>query len=335
MSELLNIKELKTYFYIEEGTVKAVDGVSFSLKKGETLGLVGESGSGKTVTSLSILRLIPSPPGRIISGEVNLEGKDLLKLSDRDVRNIRGNVISMVFQDPMTSLNPVFTVGDQIVETLEIHQDLNKEENFEKALGLLKEVGIPNPEVRVFQYPHEYSGGMRQRAMIAMAIACRPKILIADEPTTALDVTIQAQILELMNLMKKELKNSILLITHDLGVIAEMADNIAIMYAGKIVEYGDVRSIFYNPSHPYTWGLLESIPKLEKQTKKRLIPIDGNPPSLLKLPAGCSFNARCKYTKDLCYKETPVLEPIENSGHKSACHLTSGEIKTARGKKRK
>jgi oligopeptide/dipeptide ABC transporter ATP-binding protein len=335
MPDLLKIRDLKTYFYIEEGTVKAVDGVSFSLKKGETLGIVGESGSGKTVTSLSILRLIPSPPGRIISGEVNLEGKDLLKLSDRDMRNIRGNVISMIFQDPMTSLNPVFTVGDQIIETLEIHQNLNKEENFKKAVRLLKEVGIPNPDVRVFQYPHEYSGGMRQRAMIAMAIACRPKILIADEPTTALDVTIQAQILELMNLMKKELKNSILLITHDLGVIAEMADNIAIMYAGKIVEYGNVRSIFYSPSHPYTWGLLESIPKLEKQTKERLIPIDGNPPSLLTLPSGCSFNSRCKYAKDICYKVTPVLEPVDSAGGKSACHLTPGERKSARGNKGK
>jgi oligopeptide/dipeptide ABC transporter ATP-binding protein len=335
MKELLKVRDLKTYFYIEEGTVKAVDGVSFSLKKGETLGIVGESGSGKTVTSLSILRLIPSPPGRIISGEISLENKDLLKLSNREVRDIRGNVISMVFQDPMTSLNPVFTVGDQIIETLEIHQGLSKEENVEKAVGLLKEVGIPNPDIRVFQYPHEYSGGMRQRAMIAMAIACRPKILIADEPTTALDVTIQAQILELMNLMKKELENSILLITHDLGVIAEMADNIAIMYAGKIVEYGDVRSIFYNPYHPYTWGLLESIPKLEKQEKEKLVPIDGNPPSLLKLPPGCSFNARCKYAKDICYRVVPELKPVHEEGRSSACHLIAEEIRKVRKNKRR
>jgi len=328
MEEVLKVKDLKTYFYVEEGVVKAVDGVSFTLKKGETLGIAGESGSGKTVTSLSILRLIPWPPGKIISGSVELDGTDLLKIPYRDMVNIRGNEISMIFQDPMTSLNPVFTVGDQIIETILIHQKVDKRAAKKRALELLYEVGIPNAEVRFSQYPHEYSGGMRQRAMIAMSLACNPKILIADEPTTALDVTIQAQILELMNKMKEEFNNSIIIITHDLGVIAEMVDNLIIMYAGKIVEYSDVRTIFYHPSHPYTWGLLESIPKLEKR-EKRLVPITGNPPSLVKIPEGCSFNPRCRYRKDICLREVPPLIEIA-PGHSIACHLTGEERKKVR-----
>jgi oligopeptide/dipeptide ABC transporter ATP-binding protein len=330
MEEVLRVEDLKTYFYVEEGVVKAVDGISFSLKKGETLGIAGESGSGKTVTSLSLLRLIPWPPGKIISGKIYLEGRDLLKIPYRDMVKIRGNDISMIFQDPMTSLNPVFTVGDQIIETILIHQNVDKKTARSRALKLLKEVGIPNTEVRFSQYPHEYSGGMRQRAMIAMSLACNPKILIADEPTTALDVTIQAQILDLMNKMKDEFNNSIILITHDLGVIAEMVDNLIIMYAGRIVEHSDVRSIFYNPKHPYTWGLLESIPKLEKRDKK-LIPIKGNPPSLVKIPEGCSFNPRCKYKKNICQIKEPDLVEIEK-GHRVACHLSTREIKDIRSK---
>jgi oligopeptide/dipeptide ABC transporter ATP-binding protein len=330
MEEVLRVEDLKTYFYVEEGVVKAVDGISFNLKKGETLGIAGESGSGKTVTSLSLLRLIPWPPGKIVSGQIYLEGRDLLKIPYRDMVKIRGNDISMIFQDPMTSLNPVFSVGNQIIETLLIHQDISKKSARYRALELLYEVGIPNADVRIDQYPHEYSGGMRQRAMIAMSLACSPTILIADEPTTALDVTIQAQILDLMNKMKAEFNNSIIIITHDLGVIAEMVDNLIIMYAGKIVEYSDVRTIFYNPSHPYTWGLLESIPKLGKR-EKRLIPITGNPPSLVKIPEGCSFNPRCPYKKDICLSQVPELTEIEK-GHKIACHLTAEERATAREK---
>ena len=331
MDEVLRIEDLKTYFYVEEGVIKAVDGISFILKKGETLGIAGESGSGKTVSSLSVLRLIPWPPGKIVSGKVFLDGKDLLKIPLKEMVKIRGNEISMIFQDPMTSLNPVFTVGSQIVETILLHQRINKNKAIKKAIALLKEVGIPNSKVRFLQYPHEYSGGMRQRAMIAMALACNPKILIADEPTTALDVTIQAQILELMNKMKEEFNNSIIIITHDLGVIAEMVDNLIIMYAGKIVEYGDVRTIFYNSFHPYTWGLLESIPKLERRRKK-LVPIVGNPPSLVKLPEGCSFNPRCKYAKDICFKKIPELRVI-SINHRVACHLSLEEASKIRKEK--
>jgi oligopeptide transport system ATP-binding protein len=327
MEEILRVKDLRSYFFVEEGVVKAVDGVSFSLNQGETLGIVGESGSGKTVTALSILRLIASPPGRIVSGQILLDGRDLLKLNNRELRDIRGNEISMIFQDPMTSLNPVFTVGDQIRETLEIHQGIKEQESMKRAVELLKEVGIPNPDIRAFQYPHEYSGGMRQRAMIAMAMACRPKVLIADEPTTALDVTIQAQILELMNRMKEEIHNSILLITHDLGVIAEMADRILIMYAGKIVERGEARTIFYKPAHPYTRGLLESIPRLERREKEKLIPIRGNPPSVLKLPPGCAFNPRCAYAMDVCFRQVPELREVDEPEHLSACHLDLRELR--------
>jgi oligopeptide/dipeptide ABC transporter ATP-binding protein len=324
--DILQVKQLKTFFYVEEGIVKAVDDVSFSLGRGETLGIVGESGSGKTVTSLSLLRLIPSPPGKILSGEILFKGEDILKLSNKKLRSIRGNMISMIFQDPMTSLNPVFSIGDQIGETLTIHQGLDKKERIVKAVELLKDVGISNPDMRVLQFPHHFSGGMRQRAMIAMAMAGKPEILIADEPTTALDVTIQAQILELMNKMKQEQNNAIIIISHDLGVIAEMADKIIIMYAGKIVEYGDVDTIFYTPGHPYTWGLLDSIPKLEKKNEEDLIPIRGNPPSLLHVPPGCSFQMRCDYALDVCRKAVPVLRPINTAGHLCACHLPHDKL---------
>jgi oligopeptide/dipeptide ABC transporter ATP-binding protein len=332
MNNILDIRNLKTYFFTREGVIKAADDISFVLKKGETLGIAGESGSGKSVTALSIIGLIQWPPGKIVGGEIYLDGKDLLKLSEKEMRNIRGNEISMIFQDPMTSLNPVFTIGKQIIETLILHQNLNKKDARERAISLLKEVGIPNPSRRIDQYPHEYSGGMRQRAMIAIALACKPKVLIADEPTTALDVTIQAQILEFMNKLKSEKNSSIIIITHDLGVIAEMADNIIIMYGGKIVEYGDTETIFYNSCHPYTWGLLKSIPSLDGE-KAKLIPIKGNPPSLLKIPRGCSFSPRCSYAKDICFKETPKLKVAEGR-HMVSCHLSQSEIRNIKMKQK-
>lgn len=328
--KILTVKNLKTQFKTEEGTVKAVDDVSFSLNYGETLGIVGESGSGKTVTALSILRLIPSPPGRIVSGEIQFEDRNILSLSNKELRSIRGNSISMIFQDPMTSLNPVFTIGNQISETLEIHQGLDGKKKIDEAIKLLKLVGIPTPGSRVFQYPHQYSGGMRQRAMIAMALACKPKILIADEPTTALDVTIQAQILELMNNLKKELKNSMIIISHDLGVIAEMADKVLIMYAGKVVEYGKVDDVFYNPCHPYTKGLLFSIPKLDEK-EEYLSPIKGSPPSLLNVPQGCSFSVRCEEASEKCFKIIPSLLPATKENHLCACHFLQDRV-LAKGK---
>lgn len=332
MEKILEVKNLSTHFFTEEGIIKAVDNITFSLSRGETLGIAGESGSGKTVTSLSILRLIPWPPGKIVSGKIIFEDNDLLKISDRQIRSIRGNRISMIFQDPMTSLNPAFSIGNQIIETLMLHQKLNKIEAREKAIKLLEDVGIPNPKQRIDQFPHEYSGGMRQRAMIAMALACNPDILIADEPTTALDVTIQAQILKLMNKIKSEMDSSIIIITHDLGVIAEMADNVMIMYAGKVIEYADVEGIFYNSMHPYTWGLLESIPQIDEE-KEKLIPIKGNPPSLLSLSRGCSFSPRCKYAKEVCFEIKPELKIIEGN-HSSACHLANDEIQKIKKNKK-
>ncbi|MDI6706720.1 MAG: ABC transporter ATP-binding protein, partial [Bacillota bacterium] len=269
MSEkVLEVKGLKTYFYTDDGVVPAVDGVDFEIRKGETLGIVGESGCGKSVTSLSVMRLIPSPPGKITEGQIIFKGKDIVKLSEDEMRKIRGNDISMIFQEPMTSLNPVYTIGDQISEALMLHQGMNKEQALNKSIEMLSLVGIPLPEQRVHEYPHQLSGGMRQRVMIAMALACNPEILIADEPTTALDVTIQAQILELMKDLKDRLDAAIMLITHDLGVIAEVAENVLVMYAGKVVEYSDVMSIFKNPKHPYTKGLLNSIPKLNETREK-------------------------------------------------------------------
>ncbi len=317
---LLRVKDLKTYFYTQDGVVKAVDGISFELARGETLGIVGESGSGKSVTALSILKLIPDPPGKIVSGEIYLDGMDIVALKEKEMQQVRGNEIAMIFQDPMTSLNPVFTIGNQIMETIMLHQRLNKKVAREKTVELLRSVGIPNPEQRIDGYPHQFSGGMRQRAMIAMALSCNPKILIADEPTTALDVTIQAQILQLMNEIKERTNSSIIIITHDLGVIAEMADNIIIMYGGMVVEYSDVNTIFYNSHHPYTWGLLRSIPRLDEVKRERLIPIPGIPPSLIHVPPGCPFSPRCRYAKDICFKVTPELKNIGRF-HKVACYL--------------
>lgn len=319
-NEILKITGLKTHFFTGDTPVKAVDGVNLVVDKGQTLGIVGESGSGKSVTSMSIMRLIPNPPGKIVAGEILFEGRDLLKLSEKEMREIRGNDISMIFQDPMSALNPSFTVGNQIAEAIRLHQKLDKKKALEKAIEMLKLVGIPEPGQRVKQYPHEFSGGMRQRAMIAMGLSCNPKLLIADEPTTALDVTVQAQILNLMKKLQKEFNTAIIMITHDLGVVAETCDNVAVMYAGKCIEYTDVYTLFKKPLHPYTFGLLASQPKLDRVNKEKLTPIKGNPPDLRNLKTGCSFAPRCEYAKDICRKDMPELVEIEK-GHKIACHF--------------
>ncbi|MFW6268649.1 MAG: ABC transporter ATP-binding protein [Bacillota bacterium] len=315
--KIIDVDNLKTYFYTEEGVVKAVDGVDFEIYPGETLGVVGESGCGKSVTSLSIMGLIESPPGKIVDGKIIYNDRDLTTLSQPQMREIRGNDISMIFQEPMTSLNPVYTIGDQIAEAMLMHQDISKKEALNKSVELLSKVGIPSPEQRVKEYPHQLSGGMRQRVMIAIALACDPALLIADEPTTALDVTIQAQILELMEDLKQRFNMSIMLITHDLGVIAEVTDRVAVMYAGKIVEYTDIYSLFKNPEHPYTWGLMNSIPKL-KQDTDRLEAIPGAVPSPLELPEGCKYNTRCMLADEKCKAREPEIEEI-NSGHKIRC----------------
>jgi oligopeptide/dipeptide ABC transporter ATP-binding protein len=308
---LVSVENLKTYFYTEDGTVPAIDGVSFEVKKGETLAIVGESGSGKSVTSLSIMRLIPSPPGKILEGDIKFQGESLLTKSEKEMRSIRGNRISMIFQEPMTSLNPVYKVGDQISETIILHQKKNKKEALTEAINLLNLVGIPEPERRINQYPHELSGGMRQRVMIAIALACHPELLIADEPTTALDVTIQNQILQLMKNLKQKSNMSIMLITHDLGVVAEMADRVVVMYSGQVVEQGDVFTIFENPKHPYTEGLLKSMPSADKRVGK-LYAIDGVVPNPLNLPPGCRFAERCEYATALCHQEMPQIQQIND-----------------------
>ena len=316
-NKILEVKNLRTYFYTDDGVVKAVDGVSFDLKKGETLGIVGETGCGKSVPALSILRLIPQPMGKIVEGEIIFDGKDLLKLGHKELQNFRGNRISMIFQDPMTSLNPVYTVGNQVIESLVVHRKLSKEEARRESLKLLEMVGIPEPKRRFASYPHEFSGGMRQRVMIAMAIANSPSVLIADEPTTALDVTIQAQILELMDELKHKTNSSIIIITHDLGVVAKYANRVMVMYAGKPVEFSNVDNIFYKPMHPYTIGLMKSITRLDEEKRKKLKPIEGLPPSLIDLPKGCIFRARCKYVGDNCKREYPPLVEIEKDHHVS------------------
>ena len=322
---LLSIEDLRTYFYTEAGVVKAVDGVSFSIEKGKTLGVVGESGSGKSITAMSILQLIPSPPGRIAGGRIMFEGVNLLEKTPEEIRKIRGNEISMIFQDPMTSLNPVLTVGEQLIEVIVLHQKLDQKAAREKAAEMLGLVGISDPDKRLKAYPHEFSGGMRQRAMIAMALSCNPKLLIADEPTTALDVTIQAQILELMNDLKAKLNTSIMMITHDLGVIAEICDDVVVMYAGKPVEYADVETIFASPQHPYTWGLLASLPKVEGENRQRLEAIEGLPPDLRNMPPGCPFAPRCPKAVEICFREQPVSREIVQ-GHSVACHLTGSKL---------
>ncbi|MEP0806991.1 MAG: ABC transporter ATP-binding protein [Chloroflexota bacterium] len=319
---LLEVKGLKTYFHTEDGIVRAVDGVDFEVYPGEVLGLVGESGCGKSVTSLSIMRLI-AKPGRIEAGQILFDGEDLLEFSEEEMIKVRGNRISMIFQQPQTALNPVFKVGDQLAEVLNIHQDLGKEEGWKRAIELLRMVGVPDPERRVEAYPHELSGGMAQRVMIAMALACVPELLIADEPTTALDVTIQAQILDLIRDMRKEMNTAVILITHDLGVVAEMAERVAVMYAGEIVEQTDVYRLFDEPLHPYTQGLIGSIPVLG-EVKERLEVIPGSVPNLINLPPGCRFAPRCqarlKYNLAICTEQKPELEEVK-AGHKVRCWL--------------
>jgi oligopeptide/dipeptide ABC transporter ATP-binding protein len=318
---LLSVKDLVTSFRTDEGPLRAVDGVSFDVPEGKTLGVVGESGCGKSVTSLSILRLIPSPPGRIESGAIEFKGRDLLKLREREMQEVRGNEISMIFQEPMTSLNPVYTVGAQIIEAIRLHQKKSRGEARARAIEMLRMVGIPSPETNVDSYPHELSGGQRQRVMIAMALACEPKLLIADEPTTALDVTIQAQILELLRKLQKQLGMSVLLITHDLGVVAEYTDHVVVMYAGKVVESAPVRELFARPRHPYTKGLLGSVPAFERRgdgPRKKLPTIEGMVPDLRKLPPGCRFADRCAMAKDACTREEPALVEV-SPDHSSRC----------------
>jgi peptide/nickel transport system ATP-binding protein len=317
---LLEVKNLKTQFRTDDGTFLAVDDISFSLEKGKTLGIVGESGCGKSVTSLSIMRLIPTPPGKIVGGEILFNGKNLLAISEEEMRKIRGNEIAMIFQEPMTSLNPVFTCGYQIAEAIALHQKgLNSKQVREKTIDMLKLVGIPEPDKRVDEYPHQLSGGMRQRVMIAMALSCNPSLLIADEPTTALDVTIQAQILELVRKLQREFNASMILITHDLGVVAETCDFVAVMYAGRIVEYGAVEDIFYRPRHRYTKGLLDSIPHFETGHRRdRLETIKGLVPNLLNIPKGCRFNDRCNFAQEDCRSKDPELIKFEGV-HEAAC----------------
>lgn len=315
---LLEVKNLQTYFFTDDGVAKSVDNVSYTVDKKETLGVVGESGCGKSVTALSIMRLIPNPPGRIVGGEILFEGRNLLTLQEEEMRKIRGNKIGMIFQEPMTSLNPVFTVGNQIEESILLHQNVSKEEAKNRAIEMLKKVGIPAPEQRYKEYPHQLSGGMRQRVMIAIALSCNPAILIADEPTTALDVTVQAQILELINGLQETLGMGVILITHDLGVIAETADKVAVMYASHIVEYSKVDEIYFNPMHPYTVGLLGSIPKLNIESE-RLMTIEGTVPVPTNYPQGCNYAARCSFATPKCLSEEPQLVEVE-PGHMVACH---------------
>ncbi|MBM12811.1 MAG: peptide ABC transporter ATP-binding protein [Chloroflexi bacterium] len=318
MATLLEVKDLRTHFFTMDGVVKAVDGVSYDLEEGETLGLVGESGCGKSVSALSVMRLIPNPPGRIVSGEIILDGEDILKVNMEDMRDIRGAKISMVFQEPMTSLNPVLTVERQLTETLQLHMGMSKDEARKEGVNLLSRVGIPDPEGRIKQYPHQFSGGMRQRVMIAMALSCNPRLIIADEPTTALDVTIQAQILDLMKSLTTEFGVALIVITHNLGVVARYADRVNIMYAGKVIERGNALEIYANPRHPYTVGLLRSVPRLDLPRRAKLDPIEGQPPDLINLPTGCSFRARCRWAVDKCATDEPPLMET-NEGHLSAC----------------
>jgi len=324
---LLEVKDLRVGFKTDDGFVGAVNGLSYSVESGATLGIVGESGSGKSVNALSIMRLIPMPPGRIDGGSVTLRGENLLAKSEREMRKIRGKDIAMIFQDPMTSLNPVLTVGDQISEAVQLHLRLGKRDALTKTIDMLRLVHIPLPEKRVREYPHQLSGGMRQRIMIAMALSCDPDVLIADEPTTALDVTIQAQIIALMNEMQQRLGSAIVLITHDLGVVAETCKYVLVMYAGNLVEYGTAEQIFGAPKHPYTMGLLESLPRLDEREHTRLVPIEGQPPNLLRLPTGCSFAPRCKYRMPICDTPTPLYD--FGAGHIARCFLyddrTEGE----------
>ena len=328
---LLEINGLSTHFFTHAGVVKAVNGVSFTLDRGETLGIVGESGSGKTVAALSLMRLVPDPPGKIVAGELLLRGRDLRTISDDEMRAVRGNDIAMIFQDPMTSLNPVFKIGTQVAEAIMLHQGKTKREAWQMAAELLAKVGIADAAARVNQYPFEFSGGMRQRAMIAIAISCNPDILIADEPTTALDVTIQAQIIDVVREMQAEYDSGVILITHDLGVVAQISDKVMVMYGGRTVEHGPVDEIYYNPHHPYTWGLLGSLPRLDAAEKIRLTPIKGQPPNLLLLPEGCPFAGRCPYERQECRGAFPEHE-IVGEGHGVHCWIPVDERVALRAK---
>lgn len=316
---LLKVNDLEVSFFTHAGEVKAVRKVSYDLKYGEAMGIVGESGSGKSVSSYALMGIIPEP-GKILNGSINFEDKDITKLSEAEMLKLRGKEVGMIFQDPMTSLNPVFTVGSQIDESLKKHTNLDKKQREKRIIELFELVGINQPEKRLKQYPHEFSGGMRQRVMIAMALACNPKLLIADEPTTALDVTIQAQIIELLKELKEKINMSIIFITHDLGVISEICDKVAVMYAGNIIERGSIDDIFYNPKHPYTLGLLKSIPKINADEHERLIPIEGNPVDLINPPKGCAFAPRCDYCMNICMEKVPPVYSV-GEGHESSCWL--------------
>jgi len=324
---LLEVRDLRIHFPTEDGLVKAVDGVSFTLERGRTLGIVGESGSGKSVTSMGIMGLHQGTKAQI-TGNILLDGEELVGAPAARIRNLRGNKMAMIFQDPLSSLHPYYRVGDQIVEAYRIHNDVSKQAARKHAIDLLSRVGIPQPEVRVDDYPHQFSGGMRQRVMIAMALCCDPELLIADEPTTALDVTVQAQILDLISDLQSEFGSAVIMITHDLGVVAELSDDILVMYAGRVVEYGSAAQIFGRPSHPYTWGLLSSMPRLDRERTSRLVPIPGTPPSLIRVPAGCPFHPRCRYghlNGGRSETEVPQLRETEDTGHLVACHLTAAE----------
>jgi oligopeptide transport system ATP-binding protein len=325
MPKLLEVKNLKTQFFTQDGVVHAVNGISYHVNSGETVAIVGESGSGKSVGVMSLIRLIPQPPGKIVDGEVLFDGVDLLKVKEEQLRAIRGNRIAMIFQDPMTSLNPVLTIGRQITEAIELHLHMNKEQARQRAVQLLEMVGIPGASARLDDYPHQFSGGMRQRVMIAMGLSCDPQLLIADEPTTALDVTIQAQIVDLVRRLQDELGMAIIWITHDLGVVAGMADRVLVMYSGFIVEEGNVNDIYANPRHPYTLGLLRSIPRLDLGRQKRLIPIDGLPPDLLEPPTHCPFAPRCSFVEEGCWQANPTLKEV-TPGHKAACWVDISSI---------
>jgi oligopeptide transport system ATP-binding protein len=320
MTTLLEVKNLKTQFFTQDGVVHAVNGISYTLDEGETLGIVGESGCGKSVGVMSLIRLIPTPPGKVVDGHALFEGRDLIKMSDDEIRSVRGNKISMIFQDPMTSLNPVLTIGRQIGEALELHLGMDKKQARARTVELLELVGIPMAADRIGDYPHQFSGGMRQRAMIAMGLSCNPQLLIADEPTTALDVTIQAQILDLVKRLRDELGMAMIWITHDLGVVAGLANRVIVMYAGYIVEEAPVKDLYAHPRHPYTLGLLGSLPRLDEDRPEKLKSIEGLPPDLINLPAGCPFYERCNYRIDVCIKEMPALKNV-GLNHQTACHV--------------
>jgi len=317
---LLDVRHLSTHFKSRHGTIKAVDDISFDLHEGETLGIVGESGCGKTVSALSLMRLIPDPPGRIVSGEILLEGRDLLQLSEKEMCDIRGNQMAMIFQEPMTALHPVLTVGRQVMEPLIRHKDVRRREAFTEGVRLLKQVRIPDAGDRMHAYPHQFSGGMRQRVMVAMGLACNPRLIIADEPTTALDVTIQAELLEFMKGLTRDQGTALILITHNLGIVARYADKVIIMYAGRIIERAMTRDLYLTPRHPYTTGLLASVPRLDRDTREKLLPIDGQPPDLADLPTGCAFHPRCRHATARCREESPMLREVADR-HDVACWI--------------